>query len=435
MTYPQNHPLRTGNLLDLAKRAKVRNDPDFQRIAIAAEVTKSQALMNAVYKSLGLKAICEDVLEIPFEFPSQETLDLVHSPERKIFIGMIQRLNHPLFRPIDLLASHLLLLGSSGSGKTSLFYGIAAQCLKMNIPIIVFDYLKSDYRHLSRYFKQLIVLKAGKNFIFNSLQVPTGVNPEDWRSAWVVVFCKANGLLDGSEALLLKAVTQLYDQFGVFQGSQRFPTLRELRNKIMSYNLRGNYREAAFQQSSSNRLYAYTSLLGESAEYSKGIDIGFISSTPLVLEFKGLSERIARFMVSIILYGLFMHRIATGTRGNLLRNLVLIDEAHAFAPAGLSNEKIGDSPMASILKQSREAGIGLALGSQSASLDRGIMVNSATKIAMHLGDGEDIEQVRKSFALTHEQAAYIPKMDVGEAIARVKKEDPILFSTLKTNFG
>lgn len=435
MTYPQNHALSTVRILDLARRAKVRNDPQFHKIAVATELTKSNALMKAVEKSLGLKAICEDVLQIPFDFPSQDTLDLQNSPELKVFIGMIQRLNQPFFRPLNLLASHLLLLGSSGSGKTTLFYGIVAQCLTMNIPVIIVDYMKQDYRHLKKQYPQLAILKAGKDFIFNSLQVPNGVHPQDWRSAWVVVFCKANGLLDGSESLLLKAVTQLYEQLGVFDGSKHFPTLIDLHNKIMSYNLRGNYREAGFQQSISNRLYAYISLLGETAEYNSGLPIERIGATPLVLEFKGLSERIARFMVSILLYALFMHRIATGQRGSILRNLVLIDEAHSFAPAGMSNDKFGDSPMESILKQSREAGIGLALGSQSAALDRGIMINSATKIAMHLGDGEDMEQVRKSFALTPEQAAYIPKMDVGEAIIRVKKEDPFLISTLRTKFG
>ena len=430
------HYSSSSHLFDLADRAKVRNNPTFQKLAYAASITKNPGLVNAVTRILEQKAAYEDIIQIPFEHPGKDTIDLQFSNEKKILLGAISQIRQFFFCPINWFAAHMLVVGSSGSGKTTLFRTTLPQFLLYKIPFIAIDYLKQDYRRLATKFKELIILKAGKDYIVNPLQVPTGVVPEDWRSLFVVNFCKANGLLDGSENLLNIAVTELYEQLGVFRGSDYYPSLVDLYNKIKSYNLRGNYRESQFQQSLCNRLGAYKLVLGETAEYNQGLPVEWLKSTPLVIEFKALSERMARFMVTNLLFSIFMHRIAISERGNCIRNFFLIDEAAAFAPKGLTNDTQGISNMEIILNQAREAGIGITLGTQSLqNLDRAILKNSAVKVAMHLGDGEDIEQAKRSFALTQEQSEYISQMDIGEAIVRIRKEKPFLINTFPSAFN
>ena len=63
-----------------------------------------------------------------------------------------------------------------------------------------------------------------------------------------------------------------------------------------------------------------------------------LAKKSLVIEVKGLSEKIARFTINIIFYALFLYRIASGQRGNTLRNLVVVDEGKWLAPPGF-NEK------------------------------------------------------------------------------------------------
>jgi hypothetical protein len=106
-----------------------------------------------------------------------------------------------------------------------------------------------------------------------------------------------------------------------------------------------------------------------------------------VLEVKGLSERHSRCLLSWLLYSIFLYRIANAHRGNTLRNLVIIDEGKWAAPPGF-NQNIGFVPLASILAQSREAGLGILLADQTANLDESIFVQSRLKMCFRMGSGE-----------------------------------------------
>lgn len=87
--------------------------------------------------------------------------------------------------------------------------------------------------------------------------------------------------------------------------------------------------------------------------------------------------------------------------------------------------------MATVLSQARTTGLSLLSADQGAQLERALFVNSTTKLCFRLGDGHDIETMRKAMALTREQADYIPKLDTGEAIVRIPKEDPFVIKTPK----
>lgn len=130
---------------------------------------------------------------------------------------------------------------------------------------------------------------------------------------------------------------------------------------------------------------------------------------------------------------MFMHRIAVGERGNILRNLVVIDEAKWLAPPGY-NDKLAFSPLTYVLSQAREVGMGLVLADQTAELDEAVFVNSLTKVCFRLGSGKDIRKIRDAFSLTQAQADFINRLDTGQCIVRVPSEDPFLLQTLRVNF-
>jgi hypothetical protein len=433
MTYPRNHPLSTSRLLDLADRAKVRSNPDFQRLAIAAEVTKSPSLIKAVEKTIGLKAAYEDVIQNPFDYLPDKVAELKYSKEPKVLIGVDRVSGDPFFIPLVNLTEHGLFLGQSGTGKSELFLGMNAQFLEMGINILIIDKDKVEYRVLKQYYPDLVILRATENFYFNTLQVPPGVHPKHWYTKWVEIYCKTNDLLKGSMRILLRAMEELAPYF---KPNGESPTLRDVYNKVESFNFSGKqYRSSGIQDSILSTLYTTIKQLGKTCTLSKAIPIDWIANTPLIIEFKGLSDYIARFLVSCILYGIMYYRIANNHRGKILRNICCVDEAHWLLPPGLSDEKKEYSPLATLLAQCRALGLSILIGSQSAMLEPATFDNTSLKCCFRLGSGHSISEAQKALGLTYEQAAYIPKLGLGQVIVRIPENNVFGIQTLKTNFS
>jgi len=419
-------------LFKMAEIAKLEKNDAVKRIISTVAVTNNLKLAHDICIPLNLKAVYELLQQFPFKPPSQDVSDKNLLNNRFLILGKVKREKRPFLYPADLFNQHGLLLGASGSGKTTLLYGIILQCMMQGIPVLIVDKDKEDYRHLRRFRPELLVFKAYENFIFNPLEPPLNVKAEHWFPVFVQVFSKTNSLLDGSESLLIRAMKKLYDEFGVFEGSDTYPTIIDLHEKVQSYNFKGNRRDAGFQDSILNRLHAYIDLNKEVYEYSRGIPIDWLARQSFVLEVKGLTDRIGRFTVSILLYGLFLHRIASGQRGNSLKNLVVVDEAKWLAPYGY-NQHVSFSPLTSVLSMAREAGIGMIIGDQTARLEDSVFVNSRIKFCFRLGDGADIDKAKKSMSLTNDQSEYLNKMDIAECIVRIPKEDPFVIETLDVN--
>jgi len=428
----KNNLMQADKLIRTAEDAKLLRTPLIQNSIRAVLASGDPALAGHIQKYLELKAGEAKLLQYPFEQYLENPVTPHSGNDNKIVIGMIQRINQAFIYLLNLLVMHCLVIGASGTGKTTLFYGLIAQCIKHGVNVLVFDKDKQDYRHLLRFFKDLPVFDAAKNFFFNPWQVPSHVNPKHWLAASVQIFCKANSLLDGSESLLLEIMVWLYEKFGVFSSnSGKAPTMLDLYKRVTSLNFKG-FRSKGYQESIINRLEAYISLHGDIYEYERGIPIEWISNNSMVLEVKGLTDRVARFNTTILLYALFMHRLAINERGNTLRNLAVIDEAKWLAPPGY-NEASGFSVLTSIMAMAREAGLGLVLGDQTAQLDDSVFVNSRIKCCFRLGDGQDIEKIKHAMSLTEEQARYITRLGTGECIVRIPGEEPFIINTLKVN--
>lgn len=332
-----------------------------------------------------------------------------------LVIGRVKGNKAPfLFRFLNLVM-HVLILGRTGSGKTNLIYWIVAQCIRKMIPVWVFDSNKNEFRHLIRLFPGLLVIQLGKNFKINPLAVPFRVDPKQWAQIFVDTFCRVHSLLDGSEALLLRLVMELYHEFGVFKNPGVFPTLEDLYLKCRAQNFPKYSRPSSYQASINNRLEIYLSMHPEMFDCSVGFPLDELSKKSVVFELTGLPEKLSTFLISIILFWLFNFRIALQERGVGLRNLVVLDECKWIFPPFI-NENIGWPPITYILAQIREFGVGILASDQTANLNESIFVNSFLKICMSMGSGKDLEKVAKMFSLNRDQVDYMHRLRVGEAV-------------------
>jgi DNA helicase HerA-like ATPase len=416
-------------LIRLAEAAKIEDRRYVQDAILAVVASDDGELATDLSEVLQIAAAQEILRGTPFRTPQPEDLLDGVEAERSLLLGKVAETTLPFLYPEDWLTQHAVVLGASGTGKTTLIILIALQLLERSVNVIITDRDKQDYRHLLRLARNLLVFDARESFAFNPLQVQPGIRPEHSLDLFVIAFSKSNNLLDGSENMLRKAVYSLFERRGILEGTESYPTLYDLLYKIRSFRFRGNSRQFGFQDSLINRLEAYLAEAPQMYAYSKGFSVADLAAMSFVLEVKGLGERHARFLSNHLLYQLFLHRIATGQRGNRLQNLVIFDEAMWLAPVLKSTEQLGFPPIAMLLSQAREVGLGILLASQTAAMDPSIFVNSRLKIAFRLGSGVDQEAMAKAMALTPEQRAHFPKLGVGEAIVRMPGLDPFLINT------
>lgn len=432
-TYRQSPDNLLMGILRNADAAKLTRDQTFLRLLMPAMIDQDSGLTGALRTYVNEHLIREMIDGFPFYQPS-ENVSLVQHGSRLLIMGrIIRNENRPYLYNIDSANQHILIIGGTGTGKTNLIYSIALQSMLHQIPVMIFDREKQDFRHLRRFksAKDTIVAKA-KDLPINFLQPPTGVVPQHWLVDFVTIFTKYNELLSGSESFLLAQTRHLYHDYGIFDGKTTYPTIHDLYQKIQSVPVKGNTRTSRFKETILNRLESYLALNGPASEFSKGVPAEWIAGKNIVIELSGLTERMSRFYVAMILQSLFKYRLASGMRGNTLRNLVIADECKYLTPPGY-NPHLSFSPLTTLLSQAREAGIGMVLADQSAQLEPSVFVNTRCKICFRLGDGSDIRKIAQSMSLSRGQEQYITRLDTGECIVRIPNEDPFVMKTLPVN--
>lgn len=136
-------------------------------------------------------------------------------------------------RPIGLtreqLNEHLLLVGMTGSGKTTFFYNMMDRCVAAELPFMVFDF-KNDYRHLAD--QQDLLVINWRDFKFNPLQPPPDVQPGKWGEILADTFAHATDLLIGSESYYLEQLRTIYQLYDADRATDDWPSLFELRNLV-----------------------------------------------------------------------------------------------------------------------------------------------------------------------------------------------------------
>jgi hypothetical protein len=408
---------RAEALLRLAQRAKAENHPFVRDSIVASLIDDDEQADAELAGALYMAALHHELDGHPFEFPTAgQILAEAHGREC-IIIAKSPDIDCVFVYPVDALAQNALIVGAPGTGKTSVERAIAAQVMRHGRSVWAIDREKRDFRGLIAGNPDFIVFDE-TSFVFNPLQSHAPIRRQHQAEAFISIFCKENAVLDLGESLLRTVVFSLLQE-------KANPTFFDVRNAVA--NLPGHHSSAVGRSRDSLTAKMDAYLIANEQLYgaSEGFPIAELAERSFVLEVKGLSESHARFLTNMLLYTLYLWRLARNERGNVLRTLVIIDEAKWLAPPGY-NHHTGFSPIAHLLSQGRETGIGLLIADQTAHLDAAVFANTRLKLCFRLGDGVDIERVRKSMGLSEEQAAFISRLGTGEAAARIPQVKPFL---------
>jgi hypothetical protein len=400
-------------LFELAKEGNLQENLTVKRVLRSLSISWDDCVAEDL-ESLLLYHVAPRKINDPF-YPSPVF-------QGEFEIGITQ--SHRIGVSRQQLTQGMLVVGRSGAGKTNLFYYLMRQCIDRNIPLLSID-LKKDYRHLIGEYPDLIVI-PWEYLRFNPLKPPEGVAPIRWLQDFTEVFGHANALLSGSKDFVMMQLHKLYELYGVFEGSDAYPSMLEFQEILNKAKYSLVTKDARYLETVRNRVNATLLALNNVFDCSDGLPVSELLKRNVIIELDGLMEDFQNFIIEILLVWIYNYRLAQGHRGEL-RHCIFFDEAKRVFDVTKERRIDAGLPIIDILTdRAREFGEALIVADQEPTkLTDSIKANTLTKIMLSLGSGKDIEEMSRCMGLNVEQTSFSHKLGVGHGIARISGYEPL----------
>ncbi|MEA2329073.1 MAG: hypothetical protein QOE68_4032, partial [Thermoanaerobaculia bacterium] len=250
--------------------------------------------------------------------------------------------------PADDLTKHALVVGVTGSGKTTSCISVLRQAWSLGVPFLVIESAKSEYRNLLRAgeLTGLRVFTAGDETIaplrLNPFEVPAGILVQTHIDYVKSLFSAAFVLYPPMPYVLEQSIQEIYEDRGwdLARNENRrgvsaraFPRLGDLASKISDVVDRMGY-DARITMDVKAGLLARVNQLrlgggkGLMLDCRTSVDADTLFGGPCILELKSLVlDDEKAFLIGLVLIRLYEHCETTRKPGKL-QHLTVIEEAH-----------------------------------------------------------------------------------------------------------
>ena len=345
--------------------------------------------------------------------------------------------------PLADLTSHTLVVGSTGSGKTSSVLNLLEQLWgEHHTPFLVIEPVNADqddYRWLLERpgFESMLVLTVGDEslapFRLNPFEVPAGVRVGTHLASLVSCFDAAFGLAGPLPFLYRKALKTMYTRTGIspdeVSGPRhvgRWPRLADLVDVFATLEDIDRYAgEVRSNISAASRLRTESLLngsCGRTLDAASSYPIEDLLSRPVVLELAavGDDDREQALVIAFLLNALTAYYKATRPSGDTLAHVTVIEEAHRLLrrPRPTGDGEGGDQSgraaeqFANTLAENRKYREGLIIVEQvPAKLIEDAHKNTATKVMHHLPSEDDRAAIAATMNLSEDQETHARSLD------------------------
>ncbi|MDP8223906.1 MAG: DUF87 domain-containing protein [Candidatus Lernaella stagnicola] len=349
--------------------------------------------------------------------------------------------------PIDQFARHCVVVGNTGSGKTNTIQFILVHLARRNIPFLVIEPAKSEYRGLAAHIPGLTRFRLGAvpdeegelPLFFNPFFFPEGFPLHTHIDYLKNTFIASFGLFPPAPYLLETALYRVYEERGWdivtgrhLRGRDRlaFPTMTDLLEQIDPVVEAAQYHDEITR----NLKGALKTRIGNLCVGPKGLCLNsgenvpceVLFDSPTLIEIKDMgSDEEKALLMGLILTRLYEYRVAAqaGPQSHL-RHLLVVEEAHRLLRRVQSrSSEEGDmqgkaiETFVNIVAEVRAYGQGVLVGEQLPSkLAADVVKNACTKIVHRLGPKEDRDFVGDMMVLLHPQKQALANLRVGQAV-------------------
>ena len=336
---------------------------------------------------------------------------------------------YPMKMKKEILLNHIGIFGSTGYGKTNLIKYLIYQLAKLEIPVIVFDFSKRNYRCLLsiKDIKDKIkIYTVGRNISplrFNPLIPPKNVEKSRWMKTFAEIFDHAYWMMGGGRHIILKAMDELDVSLSVTE-TESVMKLKDILAWI--YAKEETFISPREKNWAATAKRALESLcfreIGEVFNTDEEFDIEslFENGKITIFELDSLSSNDRTFFIEILMEHIREYLLENKEREKI-NGVIVLEEAHHI----LNREKtakIGcESIMDVVFREIRELGIGIIYADQHPSLiSYTALGNTSTQIYFNLGldtkNASDIEDAAAMLGLEEEEKSVIRKLNIGEAM-------------------
>ena len=338
---------------------------------------------------------------------------------------------YPLMLDRESLLTHVGIFGSSGYGKTNLVYWLIKNLAEQDVPILIFDFSKRNYRDLlqiSELKDKIRIYTVGRNiasFRFNPLKPPEGVQISQWAKEFSEIFDHAYWMLGGGRHIILKALDAIYEA-----RSPEIPKMKDLKDWLAKYR--------KSQTSSRERNWIATAErpleslcfreLGDVFDCDEGVmPSEFLKKGRItILELDPLSTNDKTFLIEIMLQWIRDTCLVSGQREKLM-GVIALEEAHHVLNREKSRRIGMETVMDLIFREIRELGLGVIYVDQHPSMiSYPALGNTSTHVYMNLGldtkYSSDILDASNMLGLKYEEEGdYLRRLPVGHAFILMRR--------------
>lgn len=338
------------------------------------------------------------------------------------------------------LAKHMLVVGTPGSGKTTFSVSLLDRLWKEhNIPFLVIEPAKNEYRALVQSIPDLQVFTPGKNFIspfvFNPFVPPKNVKLETYKSTLKTAFAAGVSMTTPLDKIFEEAINNCYSDF-------RWLDTYTTDNKGKIFNItdfvrcfQNTFDEIGYTGDAKNigragvvRLNSLVNLFDN--YYS--IPIEDLLSKPTVIELAAIENSDQKsLIIALLLLSILAYVNANYIGEGGLKNVILLEEAHVLLDAD-SNKSEGESNPSAIaqglvkrmLAEIRSYGVGLVIADQSPrKVGMDVVALTDMKLSFRLVEAQDKQIVADSTNMSETQLQRLSKLRPGEAFLFFNKLD------------
>ena len=363
--------------------------------------------------------------------------------------------------PLTSLTSHVFVSGTTGAGKSTTIRHILRQVARSNVPFLVVEAAKSEYRSLLNYpglRRTLRVFTAGDETVspirINPFEFPSGISVAVHLDLLKALFTASFGMWSPLPQILERALHEVYADRGwdITTTTNRrlgladprelaFPTISELVAKTEW--IIGNLGYSG--EITSNMRAALVTRLSSLLVGGKGRMLDVQVSTPDAVLFGGHSilelERIGddedkALVIGLILIRLAELRRAGPSRAHEVGHILVLEEAHRLLSrqAGAPGPDQGDPKQKAIetfvnlLAEVRAYGQGIIIADQVPTrLIPEVLKNTNLKITHRLVAADDRAAVAATMAMDDAQSLYLATLTNGVAAVFGEGDDaPLL---------
>jgi len=364
----------------------------------------------------------------------------------KVIIGSIMQKKRVLDIPFYLeqknLSKHTFIAGVTGSGKTTTCHKLLNAA---NIPFLVIEPAKTEYRTLLKQDKELLVFTLGNDklspFRINPFELLPGENISAHIDMVKAAFTSAFPMEGSMPQIMEEAIIRCYEKHGwsieqnenfdygedaFLPDCDSFPVLSELLTtlkQVVDEKQFGDRLGAEYTGSLVSRISNLTvGSKGSMLNCAHSIDFEFIAKNRVILE---LEEMKAPEDKALIM-GFILARLSTvikmlHKKDSTYRHLTLIEEAHRLLtkvePNGNGAKKAAVETFADLLAEVRKYGEGLIIVDQIPNkLAVEVLKNTNTKIIHRLLAKDDKDAVGDTMMMDDKQKEYLSSLTAGETI-------------------